>query len=180
VLTHEHNQGVGGAMISGYRAALADGCDILIKIDGDGQMNTDFLPLFITPLIENRADYVKGNRFFSWRHLKGMPVTRLFGNGALSFISKISTGYWHVMDPTNGYTAIRAEMLRKLNLDGIDRGFFFETDMLFNLAEKKARVLDVPLTSLYHNTQSNLRIEKIIVPFLFKHTQRFLRRMRLA
>src|SRR5690606_29907223 len=122
--------GVGGAIMTAYRQALEDGMDIVVKIDGDGQMNPELLPLFVKPIVDGRADYTKGNRFFRLESLQDMPRIRLIGNSALSFLTKLSCGYWNIMDPTNGYTAIHTSVLRELPLDKIEKRYFFETDML--------------------------------------------------
>ncbi len=111
VIYHEQNQGVGGAVISGYRKALELGCDIAIKMDGDGQMNPHYIGDLIGPLLQNEADYTKGNRFRDFRALRSMPKVRLFGNSGLSFLVKLASGYWNIIDPTNGYTAIHRRAL---------------------------------------------------------------------
>ena len=116
VVYHEKNKGVGGATMSGYRAALNDGADIMVKLDGDGQMNPALIPQLVKPLINGEADYTKGNRFFNLESLRQMPIIRLFGNSVLSFISKVSSGYWNLMDPTNGFTAIHATAAKLLPL----------------------------------------------------------------
>jgi glycosyltransferase involved in cell wall biosynthesis len=116
VLCHPVNLGVGGAIITAYEAAIADGMDIVVKIDGDGQMNPALLPLFVRPILRGRADYTKGNRFYRPESLRDMPGVRLFGNAALSLLTKFSCGYWSSMDPTNGYTAIHTSVLRKMPL----------------------------------------------------------------
>ena len=133
VLRNPENRGVGGAIVTAYKAALADGMDIVVKIDGDGQMDPALLPLFVRPLLQGRADYTKGNRFFRPESMQGMPPVRQFGNAVLSFITKLSCGYWNVMDPTNGYTAVRTCVLAELPLDKLEQRYFFETDMLFRL-----------------------------------------------
>lgn len=96
--------------MAGYREAIKDGADIIVKIDGDGQMDPALLPKIIFPLLKGRADYAKGNRFYDLAHIRRMPTVRLIGNAGLSLISKLSTGYWQTFDPTNGYTAIDARV----------------------------------------------------------------------
>ena len=125
ILTHEKNLGVGGAVMTGYKAAIAEGMDILVKIDGDGQMDPSLIENFVRPLEDGSADYAKGNRFWNAENLREMPRIRLFGNAVLSFINKISSGYWNIMDPTNGYTAITAEVVRELPFEKISRRYFF-------------------------------------------------------
>ncbi len=133
VLYHKQNTGVGGAVVTGYKKAMELGCDIVIKIDGDGQMNPSYIDKLILPLLKDEADYSKGNRFMNSNVLKNMPKIRLFGNSALSFLMKITSGYWNVMDPTNGYTAIRREVLEEIELNKISKRYFFESDMLIHL-----------------------------------------------
>lgn len=176
VLYHEENQGVGGAVVTAYEAALADGLDIVVKIDGDGQMNPALLPLFVRPLLQGRADYTKGNRFYRPESVQGMPPVRLFGNAVLSFLTKLSCGYWNVMDPTNGYTAIRTCVLAELPLDKLERRYFFETDMLFRLNTVRAVVRDVPMDAVYADEESNLKVSRVLPEFLRKHLSRLGRR----
>ncbi len=176
VLYNPENRGVGGAIVTAYQAAIADGMDIVVKIDGDGQMDPALLPSFVRPLLQGRADYTKGNRFFRPESVQGMPGVRLFGNAALSFLTKLSCGYWNVMDPTNGYTAVRTSVLAELPLDKLERRYFFETDMLFRLNTLRAVVKDVPMDSVYADEESNLKIGKVLPEFLRKHGSRLWRR----
>ena len=176
VLTHEKNQGVGGAVMTGYRQAISDGMDIVVKIDGDGQMNPALLPLFVRPIRAGVADYTKGNRFFRPESLRGMPAIRLIGNAGLSFMTKLSCGYWSIMDPTNGYTAIHTSLLKELPLDKIEKRYFFETDMLFRLNTLRAVVKDVPMDSVYADETSGLSVSKVLPEFLSKHISRLGRR----
>ncbi len=110
LLRHDTNQGVGAAVVTGYRQAIADGAHVIVKLDGDGQMDPARIPDLIAPIAAGNADYVKGNRFYHLESLRAMPVSRLIGNAGLSFLSKLSTGYWNLFDPTNGFTAIHAEV----------------------------------------------------------------------
>ncbi len=176
VLYNFENLGVGGAIVTAYKAAMADGMDIVVKIDGDGQMNPALLPLFVRPLLRGQADYTKGNRFFRPESVQGMPPVRLFGNAVLSFMTKLSCGYWNVMDPTNGYTAVRTCVLAELPLEKLERRYFFETDMLFRLNTVRAVVKDIPMDSVYADEESNLKIGKVLPEFLRKHTSRLWRR----
>jgi dolichol-phosphate mannosyltransferase len=177
VLYHRTNQGVGGAMITGYRQALEDDMHIVVKLDGDGQMDPALLPRFITPLLCGHADYSKGNRFFDLRNIREMPVLRILGNAVLSFFSKLSTGYWDLFDPTNGYTAIHVDALRMLPLDKISRRYFFETDLLFRLGTVRAVVQDIPMDARYGNEISGLRVSRIFGEFLFKHVRNLVKRI---
>lgn len=176
VLYNPQNQGVGGAVVTAYRAAMADGLDIVVKIDGDGQMNPALLPLFVQPLLDGRADYTKGNRFYRPESVQDMPPVRLFGNAVLSFMTKLSCGYWNLMDPTNGYTAVRTCVLAELPLAKLEKRYFFETDMLFRLYTVRAVVKDVPMDAVYADEESNLRIGKVLPEFLRKHGSRLWRR----
>ena len=172
VLYNPQNMGVGGAIVTAYKVAIADGMDIVVKIDGDGQMNPALLPQFVRPLLRGEADYTKGNRFFRPESVKGMPAMRLFGNAVLSFMTKLSCGQWHSMDPTNGYTVV----LRELPLDKLEKRYFFETDMLFRLGTVRALVKDVPMDSVYADEVSGLNIRKVLPEFLRKQCSRMVRR----
>ncbi len=171
------NLGVGGAVKVGYNLSLEDKCHIAIKIDGDGQMDPKLINEFILPLVHNKVTYAKGNRFFQLNYLNSMPKIRIFGNSALSFIAKLSTGNWNLMDPTNGYTAIRCDVLKYLNLEQIDNRFFFETDILFQLGLLRAKIIDVPIHSNYGSEISNLSIKKSLLTFSLKHIKLFFKRV---
>ena len=177
VVFNEVNLGVGGAVMRGYREAVLDGCDVVVKVDGDGQMAPELLPQFIGPIIDGYADYTKGNRFFDLSEISKMPKIRLFGNAVLSFMSKFSSGYWDVFDPTNGYTAIHARVIEHLPLDKISRRYFFESDMLFRLNTLRCVVLDVPMDAVYGNEESNLKIKSIVMDFLLKHSKNYGKRI---
>jgi dolichol-phosphate mannosyltransferase len=177
VLRHERNRGVGAAMVTGYRAALADGAQIVVKIDGDGQMDPAQLSRLVAPIAMGAADYAKGNRFYDFALLQDMPRVRLLGNALLSLVNKISSGYWNVMDPTNGYTAIHRAALEALPLGKIDSGYFFESDMLFRLYTVRAVVRDVPLRARYAGESSNLRIGRVLRDFPGKYVSATLKRI---
>ncbi len=167
VLVHEKNQGVGGAMITGYREALERGADVCVKVDGDGQMPLEHLPRLLEPLLEGNADFTKGNRFHHVGALRSMPSLRLIGNGGLSFLTKLVSGYWSIFDPTNGYTAIRAGVLRQVSLKHVARRYFFETSMLAELNIVGATVRDVAIPARYGNEPSSLRIGHVLRSFPF-------------
>ncbi|QCB48616.1 glycosyltransferase family 2 protein [Hydrogenophaga sp. PAMC20947] len=177
VLYNAVNLGVGGAVKTGYFAALLDEMEIIIKIDGDGQMQPKLIPLFIQPIIEKQADYTKGNRFFNLEQIGRMPKLRIFGNAALSFLSKFSSGYWDIFDPTNGYTAIHARLVEQLPMEKISNRYFFESDMLFRLNLLQAKVLDIPMDSRYEGETSNLKVSQIVGEFISKHSKNFLKRI---
>lgn len=177
VVFHEQNQGVGGAVMTGYQTALLEGADIIVKIDGDGQMNTESIPFFVNPILSGEADYTKGNRFYDLEKIRTMPPVRLFGNAVLSLMTKLSSGYWNLFDPTNGFTAIHANVCKHLPFNRISRRYFFETDMLFRLNTLRAVVVDVPVDVKYGEEISNLKISKIIGEFWFKHVRNFFKRI---
>ena len=166
VLEHEQNQGVGGAVITGYQSAMAIDADVVIKLDGDGQMDPALIPQFVAPILEGRADYVKGNRFHNMEDVRTMPTARLIGNAGLSFMTKLSSGYWNVFDPTNGYTAISGPVLSRIPLQKLSRRYFFESDLLFRLGTIQACVFDLPMTAVYEGEQSGLHIRRIFLRFL--------------
>lgn len=176
-LFHDINQGVGGAVMTGYKAAVEMDADIIVKIDGDGQMNPELIPQFVRPIEMGFADYTKGNRFTQVEHIRQMPVVRLIGNLGLSFINKAASGYWKVLDPTNGYTAIHRSALKYLPFNKIHQRYFFESDMLFRLNLVNALVLDVPMESVYADEVSNLRIGKSFFEFLKEHSRNFFKRI---
>jgi glycosyltransferase involved in cell wall biosynthesis len=177
VIEHAANQGVGGAVMTGYQAAIADGMEVIVKIDGDGQMDARLVPQFVAPIQRGEADYTKGNRFFDLEQLGTMPPMRLFGNAVLSLMTKLSSGYWDLFDPTNGYTAIHADAARRLPFHKISRRYFFESDMLFRLNTLQAVVVDVPMDAHYGDEVSNLKIAKIVTEFLGKHARNFGKRI---
>ena len=177
VIFRGQNGGVGAATITGYQAALRDGCDVVVKLDGDGQMDPRLIPRFVRPILAHRADYTKGNRFFNLDDVRAMPRVRLYGNAALSFITKLSTGYWTIFDPTNGYTAIHASLLPYLPLEKIAPRYFFESDMLFRLGMLRALVLDIPMTAIYADEVSHLRIGSVLLRFLAGHSRNFMKRL---
>ncbi|MCU0598993.1 MAG: glycosyltransferase family 2 protein [Desulfobacterales bacterium] len=177
VLFHEKNLGVGGAVITGYRHALSLEADIIVKIDSDGQMDPGDLPDIVAPIANGYADYSKGNRFYDIEDVKGMPTARLIGNAGLSFLSKLSSGYWSIFDPTNGYTAIHRKALNALPLDKLAKRFFFESDMLFRLNIIRAVVVDVPIKARYGQEKSNLSISREIGKFFVYHLKNFFKRI---
>lgn len=158
---HDKNRGVGGAMVTGFRAALDDGFDVAIKMDADDQMDPRELPALVRPIELGMAEYVKGNRFRRTGRPSSMPRRRWFGNVVMSFLTKVASGYWHVFDPQCGFIAITAPTLCRLKLDGIARDYFFENDMLIRLNVIDARVVDVDTSSLYGGETSHLSIGRV-------------------
>lgn len=177
IVNNEVNLGVGGAVISGYSRASEDGADIIVKMDGDGQMDPRLLPNFVAPIASGEADYTKGNRFYDLSQIGQMPRIRILGNAGLSFMAKISSGYWDIFDPTNGYTAIHGRVVTKLPMGKISKRYFFETDMLFRLNTLRAVVVDVPMVAKYGEEESGLRIGRIFFDFLSKHVRNTCKRV---
>jgi glycosyltransferase involved in cell wall biosynthesis len=177
VVRNPANLGVGGAVMHGYRVALEKGADIVVKVDSDGQMDPALLPTIVRPIVEGLADYTKGNRFFNIDDLHAMPTIRLIGNAGLSFLTKLSSGYWNVFDPTNGYTAIHRVALELLPLAKVDERYFFESDMLFRLNLAGAVVVDIPMRAVYAEETSNLKISRVFLAFLAKNLRNFGKRI---
>ena len=177
LMCHSSNQGVGGAVLSGYRLACQLGAEIIVKMDSDGQMDVAYLRQLIAPLAAGEADYTKGNRFLHTGELKAMPIARLIGNIALSFLTKLASGYWNVFDPTNGYTAIHAALARRLCFDRLDTRYFFETSMLLELGLMRAVVRDVFIPSRYGNEISYLSKRRTIMSFPGKLIKGLFRRL---
>lgn len=177
VASHEANQGVGGAFLTGMKVAIARGADIIVKIDADDQMNPTLIPDLVWMIENGRADYVKGNRFFYFSDAVTMPFTRRAGNLCLSFLTKASSGYWNVMDPTNGFIAIHADVAKLLKIHKISKRFFFESDMLFHLGLMQAKISDFPMQAVYGDEISNLRISKVMGPFIAGHLRNAIKRI---
>lgn len=177
LIQHKNNQGVGRAMKTGYEEAIKLGAQIIAKVDGDGQMDTAYLPDLLQPLLKGQADYTKGNRFQDFYALQNMPLIRRIGNMGLSFLVKVATGYWNIFDPTNGYVAIRTEVLAKISSEKIADTYFFETSMLANLYLLNAVVKDIPMPARYLGEDSNLSIRRTLLEFPLQLLKTFLYRM---
>ena len=165
LVKQERNTGVGGAMVTGYRTGLEMGCDILVKMDADGQMDVSDLPNIVTPIVEGLAEYVKGNRFYVINANRSMPQARKFGSIGLTFMTKMASGYWHVFDSQCGFTAVRTRMLRMVDLDRIAADYFFENDMLIWMNTVGAKTIDVPVKTVYGNEVSGVNIGRILSTF---------------
>lgn len=162
VLFHEVNKGCGGAVISGLRYALTNGADIIVKVDGDGQMDPNQIERLVSPIICGVAGYTKGNRFRDHHKLRDMPKIRLFGNSILSFMMKVCSGYWNIMDPTNGFTAISKRSVELLNLDDLHERYYFESGMLVKLNIENIVVQDVYISARYQDEESSLKVSRIL------------------
>jgi glycosyltransferase involved in cell wall biosynthesis len=177
VIFNSENLGVGGAMKSGYLWGLERDFAILVKVDGDGQMDPTLIPDLLSPIQQGLADFVKGNRFNSPRLVHQMPKLRLVGNGFLSLFSKISSGYWSVNDPTNGFIAISRGALERLEVERLSDSYFFESDLLFRLSIIRARISEHPMTAKYGEEKSNLKISRVVFTFPVLHLKNFLKRI---
>lgn len=177
VIVHPRNLGVGGAVITGYRAALATPAEAIVKLDGDGQMDPRQIPRLCAPLLTGRADYVKGNRFHRLAYARGMPWLRLVGNASLSLMTRLSSGYWQLFDPTNGYTAIRREIVAELDLDQVAPRYFFESDLLYHLNQLRAVVAEFPMRAHYADEPSSLNPLRQLFPFLRANLRNTVRRI---
>ena len=162
-INRETNGGVGAAILSGHTRALRDNMDILAVMAGDGQMDPAVLGNILDPVVEGKADYVKGDRLSKREHRVEMPPWRIFGNYLLTSLTRIASGYWNVSDPQDGYTAISVETLKKIDLDKIEKGFAFENDMLVKLNVVGARIMDVQHPAIYHGQHSKIRYSKFII-----------------
>ncbi len=162
-IRHETNLGVGGAVVTGYRRALVDGCDFVVKMDADGQMNAAEIERLLAPLLFGVADYVKGSRFYVAGSNRSMPRVRRLGSVALSFMTKVSTGYWHVFDSQCGFTAVRSSYLRLLAPRPLAKDYFFENSMLLWLNVYNARVVDMPVTTIYGEETSGIRYRRVFL-----------------
>lgn len=177
IINHETNQGVGGAMLTGFRRSVELNSDITVKLDGDDQMDSTYLPALIKPIIDNKADYTKGNRFRDFKALRQMPVLRRFGNLGLSFMIKAASGYWNIFDPNNGFIAISNEMLRTININKIHKRYFFESSMLIELYHCDAVIQEVPMKAKYGNEVSHLSLTRTLFGFPPKLLKAFIRRI---
>jgi glycosyltransferase involved in cell wall biosynthesis len=173
VLRHAQNQGVGGAMRSAYEKAIELGCDVVVKMDSDGQMDPERVGELLDALLDGKYDYAKGNRFLHRDALADMPRLRLLGSLGLTFLTKMASGYWHVFDPQNGFVACRTKMLQRLELRLVASDYFFENDMLVHLNVHGARVVDVPLPARYGSEVSSMRISRILISFPWRLFARF-------
>lgn len=176
-IDHERNRGIGAAMRTGYAAALEGGAELVAKMDADGQMDPAYLAQLLMPLALGRADYTKGNRFLRPREIRSMPLVRLVGNATLSFVAKLSTGYWQLLDPTNGYTAITREAFSVVDCDQLDDRFFFESSMLAELSLVRAVCADVAIPASYGTEDSHLSVTHSLFEFSAKYLRSFVRRI---
>jgi dolichol-phosphate mannosyltransferase len=176
VESHAVNQGVGGAMMTGFRIALAKGAEVIVKVDGDGQMDPQHLPALVAPLVRGEADFTKGNRWADLRALRSMPAIRLIGNTGLGFLVRLSSGYWSMFDPVNGYIAIRRDVLSMIQRP-LPKRYFFESGLLIELGILRALVQDVPMPARYGDEHSSLSITRTLFGFPPRLAKGLLRRL---
>ncbi|HPJ43623.1 MAG TPA: glycosyltransferase family 2 protein [Spirochaetota bacterium] len=176
---HSENKGVGGAVMTGMKKAIELGCDLILKMDGDGQMDARYLPQLLNPLVQSDFHFAKGNRFNDFRALRQMPFIRRAGNLFLSFMVKAASGYWSVFDPTNGFFCIKREILEKIDFDRLEKRYFFESALLIELYYTGAKIYDVPIPALYGNEKSNLSVINALFTFPVKLIKAFARRILL-
>jgi glycosyltransferase involved in cell wall biosynthesis len=178
VLPSEKNQGVGGAMLQGYRHVLSnEDVNIAVKIDGDGQMPLEKLPDLLNPLVEGECEYSKGNRFLDGKLARSMPTHRLIGNFILTIATKLASGYWNVFDSQNGFAALRVECLKKIDLRKISTGYFFENDMLVHLNVFGYRIKDIPIPAIYGQEKSHISLSRVGLTFPLLLMNRFFYRI---
>lgn len=177
LIRHEINQGVGGAIITGHHAAIELGADINVIMAGDAQMNPDYLPQLLDRVTGEGYGFAKANRFFSPESFEGMPRYRVFGNIVLSFMTKMTSGYWHLFDPQNGYTAIRTEVLKRLPLHAVSRRYSFENDLLIHLNILQVSAIDVPIPAVYADEVSSIKLSRVIPELLNLLLRGFWRRI---
>jgi glycosyltransferase involved in cell wall biosynthesis len=179
VVVHERNSGVGAAIVTGYRRALADGVDVTCVMAGDNQMDPAELEHLVQPVARGEVDYAKANRLFTGEAWRVIPRHRYIGNAILSLLTKIASGYWHVADSQSGYTAISREMLAQLDVDRIYRGYGFPNDMLVHLNVWNARVRDIPARPVYGvGERSGIKIRRVVPRISWLLLKGFLWRLR--
>jgi glycosyltransferase involved in cell wall biosynthesis len=165
LISHQTNQGVGGAVLTGYKKALELGAEIIVKMDSDDQMDPAYLLPLLAPILTGQADYTKGNRFLHINELQNMPFIRRLGNAGLSFLTKSASGYWNIFDPTNGYTAIHSSIISLLERKKIHKRYFFESSMLIELGIIRAVIQDVHIPARYQDETSSLSEWKVLFEF---------------
>jgi glycosyltransferase involved in cell wall biosynthesis len=177
LIRHDVNTGVGGAIITGHRAAAAAGSDVNVVMAGDAQMDPAYLPALLERVTTQGYGFAKANRFFSPESFRGMPKHRIFGNIVLSFMTKLASGYWNLFDPQNGYTAIRTEVLKRIDLDLVAPRYSFENDLLIHLNILQVPAVDVPIPAVYGAEVSSIRLSKVVPELLSLLTKGFWRRI---
>ncbi|WP_169581673.1 MULTISPECIES: glycosyltransferase family 2 protein [Microbacterium] len=173
LIRHEVNQGVGGAIITAHRAAMALGADVNVVMAGDAQMDPAYLPDLLDRVTDDGYGFAKANRFYAPESFHGMPGYRVFGNIALSFLTKLASGYWNLFDPQNGYTAVRTEVLRRVPLDRVAKRYSFENDLLIHLNILQVPAVDVPIPAVYGDEVSSIRLSRVVPELIGRLTRGF-------
>ena len=177
VLHHSKNQGVGGSMVTGFQEAVKQNCEVVIKIDGDGQMDISYFEKMLSALFEEKYNFVKGNRFFDRKMLRKMPAIRRIGNIGMGFLIKMASGYWNIFDPTNGFFCIHTSALQRIDFERLSKRFFFESSLLIELYYTGAKIKDIAMPAIYAEEKSNLSVWKTLFTFPPKLFKAFLRRI---
>nr|WP_321497969.1 glycosyltransferase family 2 protein [uncultured Methanolobus sp.] len=179
VITHKVNQGVGAAILHGYQQSLKENMDIIAVMGGDNQMNPQQLPNLLMPIIEGKVDYTKGNRLLSEEFRVGMSKWRSFGNGLLTMITKIASGYWHIMDPQNGYTAISKKALSNMDLHNLYTYYGYCNDMLVKLNAFGFRTMDITMPARYGQERSTIKYSNYMGKVSIMLFKKFLWRLKM-
>jgi len=177
VIRHERNTGVGGAILTGHRRAMERGADVMVVMAGDAQMDPEHLPALLRPVVEGGYGFSKANRFYSAQSFAGMPRHRVVGNIVLTFLTKVSSGYWDLVDPQNGYTAVTRESLERVPLDKVSQRYEFENDLLIWLNIAGVRACDVPVPAVYGSEVSGIKLHKVVPRILGTLWRGFWRRL---
>jgi len=179
VVAHERNAGVGAAIVTGYRHAVAEGIDVVCVMAADNQMDPDDLEGIALPVVRGEVEYAKANRLVSGQAWEVIPRSRYLGNAMLSFLTKIASGYWHIADSQSGYTAASREILDQLDLERIYPRYGFPNDMLVHLNVWNARVRDVTARPVYNvGEKSGIKIRKVVPRISWLLIKGFFWRMR--
>ena len=177
ILKNIRNEGVGFSAKKGFVFLMDQGCDIVVKIDADGQIKPDLIPHLIRPLLLGKSEAAKGNRFTSLDNIIKMPKIRIIGNLGLSFLNKLSTGYWELFDPTNGFVAFKSSALGRIRLKKVDNRYFFESDLLFQCALAQITFSQLSMRSVYEGEISSLNPIKEVTNFAGKHLMNLTKRL---
>lgn len=179
VIILEQNSGVGTAIVVGYREAVKQKMDVTAVMAGDAQMDPAELRDIVMPVIRSEAEYVKGNRLIYGKAWQMMPKVRYLGNSALSLLTKIASGYWHVADSQTGYTAVSLKTLTEINLGNLYPRYGFPNDMLVHLNLINARVKEIQIKPIYHvNGKSGIRLWKVVPTISWLLIRRFFWRLK--
>ncbi len=179
VVTHERNRGVGAAIITGYKKCLEEDIDIAVVMAGDNQMDPVELSRILAPIAEGNADYAKGNRMSTRRHLQGMTPWRRFGNWLLKWLTRIASGNYKIMDPQNGYTAISRKALEQINLDDVYPWYGYCNDILVKLSVSAAGIVEVAMPARYGSEKSKIKYSRYIPKVSWLLLRDFLWRLRM-